>query len=82
MPRTVATPLSELTDFLTSKGANAICDHLRAYWQERGFAIVAHAIRREGSENEYDVRSNLVNGLPPVVIRENLLRGTQTVLLR
>lgn len=57
--------LSDHTDFLTPKGAEAVCSHIREYWQERGHSNVnAWVVKRPGAENEWDVRSNLLNGLP------------------
>lgn len=57
--------LSDHTDFLNPKGAEAICLHIREYWQARGHKDVkVWTVKRPGAENEWDVRSNLVNGLP------------------
>lgn len=56
--------LADHKDFLTAKGARAIADHLNAYWRERGYkSVKAYAVQRPGSD-EWDVRSNLVNGKP------------------
>lgn len=71
--------LGDHKDFLTAKGARAIADHINAYWREQGVAgIVAYPVQRPGSD-EFDVRSNMVDGKAPRIIRENSLRGTQTV---
>lgn len=71
--------LSDHTDFFTARGARAIADHINTYWREQGVAgIVAYPVQRPGS-NDFDVRSNMVDGKPPVILGENLLRGTMRV---
>lgn len=72
--------LADHKDFLTAKGARAIADHINTYWREQGVAgIVAYPVQRLGSDGEWDVRSNMVDGKPPVILGENLLRGTMRV---
>lgn len=59
--------LSDHTDFFTARGARAIADHINTYWREQGVAgIVAYPVQRPGS-NDFDVRSNMVNGRAPRV---------------
>lgn len=61
--------LSDHTDFFTARGARAIAEHINKYWCEQGVAgIVAYPVQRPGS-NDFDVRSNMVNGKPPKVAR-------------
>lgn len=71
--------LSDHKDFFTARGARAIADHITAYWHERGYkSVKAYAVQRPDS-SDYDVRSNLVDGKPPVILGENLLCGTVRV---
>lgn len=57
--------LADHKDFLTAKGARAIADHINMYWREQGVAgIVAYPVQRPGS-NDFDVRSNMVDGRAP-----------------
>lgn len=73
--------LAEHKDFMTIRGANALRDAIIQYWHSRGHIGVSVQVvsRGFGSKTEFDVRSNLVNGLPRKVIREDLLKGTVTV---
>lgn len=58
--------LKDHKDFLTAKGARAIADHINTYWREQGVAgIVAYPVQRLGSDGEWDVRSNMVDGRAP-----------------
>lgn len=61
--------IKDHTDFFTAKGARAIADHINTYWREQGVAgIVAYPVQRPGS-NDFDVRSNMVDGRAPRVAR-------------
>lgn len=59
------TDLKDHTDFFTARGARAIADRINEYWREQGVpGIVAYPVQRPGS-NDFDVRSNMVNGFAP-----------------
>ena len=71
--------LGDHKDFLTAKGARAIADHINTYWREQGVAgIVAYPVQRIGSDGEWDVRSNMVDGKPPAMPMS--VRGLAKVL--
>lgn len=66
--------LKDHTDFFTARGARAIADRINEYWLEQGVGgIVAYPVQRPGS-NDYDVRSNMVNGRAPVVKQKATLK--------
>lgn len=60
-------------EFLTRDKAFSLSKRIEQYWHERGFTWVAAFIEPVGVSGPghergcYQVRSNLVNGLPPVV---------------
>lgn len=57
--------LKDHKDFFNARGARALADHINTYWREQGVGgIVAYPVQRPGSE-EFDVRSNMVDGRAP-----------------
>lgn len=53
-------------DYFTGKGARVLADTINDYWHKRGyFNVNAYPTLRPGTDGDYDVRSNLVNGRPP-----------------
>jgi hypothetical protein len=75
MPRQLSFPslipelptLPKGVDFLTSFGAGVLCSHIESYWRARGFAgIVCERYEVKNADGMWGVRSNLVNGKPPV----------------
>lgn len=62
--------MEETIDYTTDEGASLIAAQVQRYWHERGYfnveAFVSDAVR-SGRQSFSSVRSNLVNGLPPVL---------------
>lgn len=48
------------------RGAQLLADHIQAWWHERGFYKVAVEWFQVPGQLSFGVRSNLVNGLPPL----------------
>lgn len=56
-------------DTFTQRGAQALADRIEAYWRDRGYFVRCQVIRSGDLRStgwHYDVRSDLVNGLPSV----------------
>ena len=57
-------------DFSGAHGAQQLADAIRSYWFLRGHTIYAHLnlatpVAGTDCHSRYDVRTSLVNGLPP-----------------
>lgn len=56
-------------DTFSREGAEALADQINAYWRARGYEVYAHAqevgFHPAIRERRFDIRSGLVNGLPP-----------------
>jgi hypothetical protein len=53
-----------MTDWLTKDKARLLADAIMGYWRNRGFNTVRAWAEQLGPD-EWQVRSNLMNGLPP-----------------
>lgn len=64
-----------MTNALSKRGANRLAETIRKYWNSRGQSVsvwveegngTEHTVRKPGGEfvEFYQVRSNLLNGLP------------------
>jgi hypothetical protein len=53
-------------DTLTASGANNLASRVKSFWSEQGFVVRVWTVSRPiaHDENQYDVRSDLLNGLP------------------
>ena len=60
-------------DLCTRTGAEAIAERVISYWRERGYAVTCTLHERvclkSARNNQWDVRSNIVNGLPKVGVK-------------
>jgi hypothetical protein len=63
---------TELTEFLTQKGAMALAKRVEHYWHTKGYQAarcwaepIGERFEKVGTYEIYRVTSNLVNGLPP-----------------
>jgi len=57
-----------MRNFTTEEGAAQLASRIQAYWAEQGADVVAWAEKTEFDPRlracRYDVRTNLVNGMP------------------
>jgi hypothetical protein len=63
---------SELTEFLTQKGAMALAKRIEHYWHTKGYLAarcwaepIGERFEKVGTYEIYRVTSNLINGVPP-----------------
>lgn len=55
-------------DNLTSGGAHALADKIRAFWRKRGYEVSVYVVQQElprGQLPLYDIRSRMIGGKPP-----------------
>jgi hypothetical protein len=55
------------TDLYSKHGAGLLAEHLKRFWQKRGFLAV-RVERFQISPGTWGVRSNLVGGFPPRIL--------------
>lgn len=63
-------------DFSGAHGAQALADAIRSYWFLRGHTIYAHLscgtpVPGVDGHTRFDVRTSMVNGLPPGCVWRN-----------
>ena len=52
------------TDWCNKSGAQQVARDVALFWEERGGIVATHVVPVYGSRGRYDVRSDMVNGLP------------------
>lgn len=67
--------MSKPDDTLTRRGAEVLAFKIERYWKRRGFPRVRSTAEQFGTPDHWQVRSNLVNGMPPGVTSSYVLHG-------